>query len=163
MSTLIGGLCAAVACYPSGTTTHTDLALREAGGIPAQCRYGDQPQGWKSGRRTLGSCTYLRARGMAPMHQQTAFQAPSGRTREGSRRLLAAGLGLSALALLAASPGVSAQSPAASGWTVTDDTGAAVAIPATPERVVSLSPANTEIAFALGAGDRLVGGTDFDD
>ena len=44
-----------------GTTQHTDLALREAGGIPAQCRYGDQPQGWKSGRRTLGSCMYLRA------------------------------------------------------------------------------------------------------
>ena len=56
-----------------------------------------------------------------------------------------------------------AQSPAASGWTVTDDSGTAVAITATPERVISLSPANTEIAFALGAGDRLVGGTDFDD
>ncbi len=36
-------------------------------------------------------------------------------------------------------------------------------VSAEPSRVVSLSPANTEIAFALGAGDRVVGGTDADD
>src|SRR6186713_2432483 len=110
----------AMSCwYAPGTTTHTDLALREAGGIPAQCRYGDQPQGWESGRRTLGSCTYLRARGMAPMHQQSSFQAPSGTSREGSRRVRAASLGFAALALLAVAPGVAAQSPTTSGWTVT--------------------------------------------
>ena len=38
-----------------------------------------------------------------------------------------------------------------------------VTTPARPQRVLSLSPANTEITFALGAGDRLLGGTDFDD
>ncbi len=32
-----------------------------------------------------------------------------------------------------------------------------------PARVVSLSPANTETVFALGEGDKVVGGTDFDD
>ena len=47
--------------------------------------------------------------------------------------------------------------------TVTDDEGTEVAIAAEPERIVSLSPANTEIVWALGAGDRQVGGTDFDD
>ncbi|CAN5546201.1 ABC transporter substrate-binding protein [soil metagenome] len=47
--------------------------------------------------------------------------------------------------------------------TITDDEGTEVALEARPERIISLSPANTEIVFTLGAGDRLVGGTDFDD
>jgi iron complex transport system substrate-binding protein len=46
---------------------------------------------------------------------------------------------------------------------VTDDEGTEVTIDAEPQRIISLSPANTEIAFALGAGDRLVGRTDWDD
>jgi iron complex transport system substrate-binding protein len=47
--------------------------------------------------------------------------------------------------------------------TVTDDEGTAVTIPSRPGRIVSLTPAVTETLFALGAGDRLVANSDFDD
>lgn len=40
-----------------------------------------------------------------------------------------------------------------------DDTGTATTLPAPPRRVVSLIPATTELLFALGAGDRVVGRT----
>jgi iron complex transport system substrate-binding protein len=53
--------------------------------------------------------------------------------------------------------------PAAAGseTIVTDDFGTEVAIQGIPQRIVSLSPANTEILFALGLGDRVVAVTDF--
>jgi iron complex transport system substrate-binding protein len=44
-----------------------------------------------------------------------------------------------------------------------DDEGTTVAIAAPPQHIVSLSPANTEIVWALGAGGRQVAGTDADD
>jgi iron complex transport system substrate-binding protein len=50
--------------------------------------------------------------------------------------------------------------------TVTDDEGTAVDIAAQPDRIVSLTPATTEILFALGAGDRVVAtddGSDYPD
>jgi iron complex transport system substrate-binding protein len=53
--------------------------------------------------------------------------------------------------------------PAAFPLTVTDDEGTAVTLPARPERIVSLTPATTEILFAVGAGPRVVATTDFDD
>ena len=44
-----------------------------------------------------------------------------------------------------------------------DDEGTAVDIATEPSRIVSLTPATTEILFAIGAGDRVVATTDFDD
>lgn len=43
-----------------------------------------------------------------------------------------------------------------------DDFGDSVRVGLTPMRIVSLSPATTEILFTLGAGSRLVGRSDFD-
>ena len=47
--------------------------------------------------------------------------------------------------------------------TLVDDEGTSVMIPSPPERIVSLTPATTEILFAVGAGPRVVATTDFDD
>jgi iron complex transport system substrate-binding protein len=41
--------------------------------------------------------------------------------------------------------------------TITDDEGTAVELKTEPTKIVSLTPATTEILFALGAGDRIVG------
>ncbi|MEA1964435.1 MAG: ABC transporter substrate-binding protein [Candidatus Aerophobetes bacterium] len=44
--------------------------------------------------------------------------------------------------------------------TITDDVGREVTIKKNPQRIVSLSPSNTEILFALALGDKIVGVTD---
>jgi len=54
-------------------------------------------------------------------------------------------------------------SPAESVEYVFDDLGSLVAINGTPQRIVSLAPSNTEILFALGLGDKVVGVTDWCD
>jgi iron complex transport system substrate-binding protein len=54
-------------------------------------------------------------------------------------------------------PSEPAASAASYPLTITDDEGTAVTLPAEPQRIVSLTPAETEILYAIGAGDRVVG------
>lgn len=68
---------------------------------------------------------------------------------------------LMVLAVLALSGCTSPSTAPAPGFNVTDDKGRAVYINGTPERIVSLSPTNTELLFALGLEDKVVGDTDY--
>jgi iron complex transport system substrate-binding protein len=53
-------------------------------------------------------------------------------------------------------------SPSALPVTLVDDYNNTLIITAYPHRIVSLAPANTQVLFAVGAGDQVVGVTDFD-
>ena len=57
----------------------------------------------------------------------------------------------------------STYTPEPLGVVVTDDLGTEVEVAQPVERIISLAPSNTEIAFALGLGDRLVGVSDWSD
>jgi iron complex transport system substrate-binding protein len=82
--------------------------------------------------------------------------------------LLVAVLALGAVAVAACGSSddtAAAGSPSAAAGpiAVTDDSGAQVTLDTPAGRIVSLAPANTEIAFAIGAGDKMVAGTSYDD
>jgi len=79
--------------------------------------------------------------------------------------IAALALGASALSACGSSAGAasSSASPSAGPITVTDDAGTQVTLAKPATRIVSLAPANTEIAFAIGAGDKMVAGTSYDD
>ncbi|MGE7795593.1 ABC transporter substrate-binding protein [Lysinibacillus fusiformis] len=47
-------------------------------------------------------------------------------------------------------------------YKVTDDRGVEIEFKEVPKTVVSLQPSNTEILFALGVGDKIVGATEYD-
>jgi len=59
--------------------------------------------------------------------------------------------------ILAACTPVESVSPGA----IVDDLGRAVSLEGMPQRIISLVPSNTEILFALGLGDKVVGVTEF--
>lgn len=62
----------------------------------------------------------------------------------------------------AAQPAVETERRTVYPLTVTDATGSEVTVEKAPERIVSTSPAETEILFALGLGEKIVGVSDFD-
>jgi iron complex transport system substrate-binding protein len=69
---------------------------------------------------------------------------------------------LSAVTPTDTSPSVGVASPKTTfPLTLTDDLGREVTVEAEPERIVSLLPSNTEILFAIGAGDQVVGVTSY--
>ncbi len=51
---------------------------------------------------------------------------------------------------------------ATEGITITDDIGRMVKFTSSPQRIISLSPSNTEVVYALGLQDRLIGVTTYD-
>ena len=55
------------------------------------------------------------------------------------------------------------QTSTPSSVTYIDDIGRTVQITGIPQRIISLSPSNTEMVYALGLQDRLVGVTSYDD
>lgn len=77
--------------------------------------------------------------------------------------LLSAGTGCSHPTGTAAPPSVSRPSAARFPLTVTDARGKSLTLKSPPKRIVSLVPSNTEILFALGAGDRIAGVSSADD
>jgi iron complex transport system substrate-binding protein len=79
--------------------------------------------------------------------------------------ILAASLGLAGCAAPAtpAPIATAAATPTTAPIVLTDGLGRTVTLPAPAQRVISLSPGNTEILYAIGAGSQVVGRDDYSD
>lgn len=92
------------------------------------------------------------------------FGACSGTAASASPSAIPTAAATASAAVATAPPATASPTPApAFPADLTDDEGTAVKIAAEPQKIVSLTPANTEILFAVGAGDRVVATDDGSD
>ena len=92
------------------------------------------------------------------------FGACSGTAASASPSAIPTAAATASAAVATAPPATASPTPApAFPADLTDDEGTAVKIAAEPQKIVSLTPANTEILFAIGAGDRVVATDDGSD
>ena len=105
----------------------------------------------RKGRREL---LLLSHRG--PIHSSETAMRPSRRRRGRFELALVMGA-VTALACVSKSPAPS------DTQTVVDEIGRSIQVKPIPQRIVSLAPSITEILFALGLGDRVVGVTSYCD
>lgn len=97
----------------------------------------------------------------------SAASASEATSSAASASTNAAPASTSSVASASTSAGTTASSSVAASattypLTVKDDQGTSVTFAAKPHHVVSLAPSNTEIIYAVGAGDDLVAGTQYD-
>lgn len=98
----------------------------------------------------------------------TSPPAPSDSSGEGSFRPPRKSVATLIAVLLTVAVVLGCQSlpgplPSGLGRTLIDDEGTTIELPAELHKIVSLTPATTELLFALGAGDRVAGRTQYDD
>lgn len=99
----------------------------------------------------------IRARRLSASFLVAALIAACGASGASVRPTVPPGATGSLLPAATATPAPSASGPPAFPVTLTGDDGTTIEIPAAPEQIVSLTPAETEILYALDVGDRVVG------